>query len=235
MKRGILKFDTCIMDGHADTFRTIFKTQHGRVLYLLLEINGTDCTILDCFYIDRNQNKAGAERYNCKPSKLQTFQFKAEKLLSVVEKELDKKYYSVEFVPSEQDELSMEEYLQWKVEDERKKYSFLVMVGDGESYGGLPVRLRTRLKNRLHRSVYIELKYYKEGKGVVHQCYYYDRRYRRQDVKVTPPQLVSCFFPSSHKGILNLLNQEICCDFTHMVVTNEIDVDSNMTPLCGAL
>ena len=131
MKRGILKFDTCIMDGHADTFRTIFKTQHGRVLYLLLEINGSDCTILDCFYIDRNQNKAGEERYNCKPSKLQTFQFKAEKLLSVVEKELDKKYYSVEFVPSEQDELSMEEYLQWKVEDERKKYSFLVMVGDG--------------------------------------------------------------------------------------------------------
>lgn len=234
MKRGILKFDACTMDGHADTFRTIIKTQHGRTLFLLLEISGSDCTILDCFYIDRNQGKNGMDRYSSKPSKLRTFQFKTDQLLDIVEKELDKKYYSTEFAAGREG-LSTEQYLQWKIDSERKKYCFLIMVGDGESYDGLPVHLRTRLKNKLHRSVYVELKYYKEGKGVVCQCYYYDRKYRRQDIKVTPPQLISCFFPYSHQGILDLLNHEVCCDFTHIVITNEIDLESNMTPLCGAL
>lgn len=76
---------------------------------------------------------------------------------------------------------------------------------------------------------------YKNGNGVVQQCYYYDRRYRRQGRQVTPPQLISCFFPYSHQGILNLINHEICCDFTHMIVTDCIDLDSNTTPLCGAI
>lgn len=235
MKRGILKFDACTMDGHAGTFRTIINTQHGRTLFLLLETKDSDCTILDCFYVDRNQGKEGEARYSSKPSKLQTLQFKTDQLLSVIENELDKKYYSTEFVHAGQDGLTTDQYLRLKMQDERKKYCFLVMVGDGEHYDGLPVRLRTRLKNKLHRSVYVELKYYKEGKGVVQQCYYYDRKYRRQDARVTPPQLVSCFFPYSRQGILNLLNHEICCDFTHIVFTNEIDLDSNMTPLCGAL
>ena len=95
--------------------------------------------------------------------------------------------------------------------------------------------LRTRLKTKLHRSVYVELAYYKDGKGVVQQCYYYDREYRRQGIKITPPMLISCFFPYTKQGILNLLNHEICCDFTHIIVTDGIDVDANTTPLCGAV
>ena len=106
---------------------------------------------------------------------------------------------------------------------------------DGDSYNGLPTRLRTRLKNKLHRSVYVELAYYKDGKGVVNQCCYYDREYRRQDIKITPPMLISCFFPYTREGILSLLNHEICCDFTHMLVTEGLDLDSNTTPLCGAV
>lgn len=31
------------------------------------------------------------------------------------------------------------------------------------------------------------------------------------------------------------INHEICCDFTHIVVTDGIDLDSNHTPLCGAI
>ena len=52
---------------------------------------------------------------------------------------------------------------------------------------------------------------------------------------VTPPTLVSCFFPYTREGILALVNQEICCDFTHILVTDGIDLDSNTTPLCGAI
>lgn len=63
-----------------------------------------------------------------------------------------------------------------KLENAHKKYCFLIMVGDGDSYHGLPVHLRTRLKNKLHRSIYLELAYYKDGNGVVKRCHYYDRK-----------------------------------------------------------
>ena len=110
-----------------------------------------------------------------------------------------------------------------------------LMVGGGDSCNGLPVRLRTRLKTKLHRSVYVELAYCRDGQGVVRQCCYYDREYRRQGVRITPPMLVSCFFPYIPEGILNLLNHEICCDFTHMLVTDGLDLESNTAPLCGAI
>lgn len=158
-----------------------------------------------------------------------------EDLLVVIEAELDKKFYGVEFVETGQANLSLDEYLDFKASSSNRKYRFLIMVGDGDSYNGLPTLLRTRLKTKLHRSVYVELAYYKDGKGVVKQCCYYDRQYQRQGVKVTPPMLISCFFPYTQEGILNLLNHEICCDFTHIIVTGGIDIDSNTTPLCGAV
>lgn len=99
----------------------------------------------------------------------------------------------------------------------------------------LPMRLRTRLKTKLHRSVYVEPAYYGDGEGVVSQCFYYDQEYRRQGVKVTPPMLISCFFPYTTEGILDLLNHEICCDLTHMLVTEGLDLDASTAPLCGAI
>lgn len=233
MHKSILKLET--ITGCASKFRTIIKTRHGRVLFLSLEINGPSCSIRDCFYIDRNQGREGAARYNAKPKKLRTLQFPTENLLAVIETELDKKFYGAEFVETDQVELSLDEYLQFRAESAHKKYRFLIMVGDGDSYNGLPMRLRTRLKTKLHRAVYVELAYYKDGKGVVSQCYYYDREYRRQEVKITPPMLISCFFPYTKDGILDLLNHEICCDFTHMLVTVGLDLDSNTVPLCGAI
>lgn len=151
------------------------------------------------------------------------------------EAELDKKFYGVEFVETGQTNLSLDEYLDFNAGSSNRRYRFLIMVGDGDSCNGLPKRLRTRLKTKLHRSVYVELAYYKGGKGAVKECYYYDREYRRQGIKIMPPMLISCFFPYTKKGILDLLNHEICCDFTHMLVTEGLDLDSNTTPLCGAI
>lgn len=235
MKKSILKLEASRNNGYANAFRTIIKTQHGRLLFLSLEVNDSDCTITDCFYIDRNQGKDGAERYSSKPLKLQTFQCQADNLLSVIETELDKKFYGIEFSHTANADISLDQYLKSKSENALKKYRFLIMVGDGDIYNGLPMRLRTRLKNKLHRAIFVELAYYNNGNGVVKQCHYYDRKYKRQDIKVTPPLLTSCFFPYSHEGILNLLNHEICCDFSHMMVTDGIDLDSNTIPLCGAL
>ena len=235
MEKSILKLEAFAGNGLANTYRTIIKTQHGRVIFLSLEVNSDDCTITDCFYIDRNQGRTGAVRYSSKPLKLQTFQFPTDNLLLVIEAELDKKFYGMEFVRDNNADLPLDEYLQVKSSQADQKYRFLILVGEGDEYNGLPVRLRTRLKNKLHRSIYVELEYYKDCNGVVKQCHYYDRRYKREDIKVTPPQLLTCFFPYTKKDILNLLNHELCCNFTHIIVTGEIDLDSNKTPLCGAI
>ena len=197
-----------------------------RVLYLALLFNGTDCTITNCFC---------ADRYRSKPSKLQTLHCHADDLLNVIETELDKKFYDIELRQTDNASLSLGRNLHSKSESQHRKYRFLIMIGDREIHNGLPSCLRTRLKNKLHRSIFVELLYYKEGKGVVNQCYYYDRTYKRQGIKITPPMLTSCFFPYTQEGILNLLNHEICCDFNHMIVTDGINLDSSTAPLCGAI
>ncbi len=205
------------------------------MVFLSLKINETDCTITDCFYADRSQRCIGSKKYNVKPLKLHTFSFPMDKLLTVIEEELDKKFYGIEIIRDEDARLTLEDYLHKKLDSANKTYRFLIMVGDSKDPNGLPARLCTRLKNKLHRSVYLELAYYKDGQGVVKQCCYYDREYKRRGIKITPPQLISCFFTYSYEGILNLVNKEICCDFTHMIVTDGIDVETNTTPLCGAI
>lgn len=235
MQRSTLILDAYTDANHTDKFRTVIKTQHGRVIYLALLLNGTDCTVTDCFYTDRNQGRSGTDRYRSKPSKLRTLHCHINDLLHVIETELDKKFYDIEFRQTDSTSLTIDKYLQTKSESLHRKYRFLIMIGSGAIHNGLPSCLRTRLKNKLHHSIFIELQYYKDGKGVVNQCYYYDRKYKRQDIKVTPPLLTSCFFPYNQEGILNLLNHEICCDFTHMIVTDGIDLDSNTAPLCGAI
>ena len=235
MKPSILQLELVAGSNNATTHRTTFKTQHGRCVYLGLAITGEDCAITDCFYTDRNQGRTGLERYSSKPQKLQTHQFPLGELLSVIESELDKRFYGMELIQTDHATLSLDAYLEAKAEDASNKYRFLVMVGEGNAVDGLPSRLVTRMKNNLHRAIYVEIAYYRDGMGVVKQCHYYDRQYKRQDRRVMPPQLISCFFPYSHEGILNLFNQELWCSFTHVLVTDGIDLDSNTVPLCGAI
>lgn len=235
MDKSILKLSPCVNSISVNSYRTTFTTKHGRKLYLSLSIYDGQCTITDCFYIDRNQHRTGKKRYSSKPLKLRTCECSSDKLLEVIESELDKKFYGIEYNKDQSADLSTEEYIKAISNESFSKYRFLIFVGEGETYNGLPVRLRTRLKNLLHRSIYVDLSYYKNGQGVINQCCYYDRRYKRQDVKITPPQLISCFFPYTNEGILNLLNHEICCNFTHIIVTSGIDIDSNTTPLCEAV
>jgi len=222
-------------DDFENIFRAIFKTRHSRMVFLSLKVIGTDCIITDCFYADRSQLCIGSERYNIKPLKLKTYNFSLDKILTVIEAELDKKFYDMEFIQNEDSRLTLDEYLHKKTDLANKNYRFLIMVGDRKGDNTLPLHLRTRLKNKFHRSVYLELAYYKDGQGVVKHCCYYDRKYKRRGISITPPKLVSCFFPYSCKGILNLVNNEICCDFTHILVADGIDAESSTTPLCGAI
>lgn len=234
MDKSILNLEP-FSDAHANTYRTIFKTRHGRVLFLSVLITDEVCTITDCFYTDRNFSKLDGKYNSVKPKKLQTFQFPLSELISVIASELDKQFYGVEFVQSKYADLPTESYIEKRLKSANSKYKFLIMVGSGEIHNGLPFCLCTRLKNNLHRSIFLELSYYKDGTGLVKHCYYYDRQYKRKGIHIVPPMLISCFFPYTREGILNLLNHEICCDFTHMIITDGLDLDSNTTPLCGAL
>ena len=236
MNKSILKLEkVTTSQNHILQYRTVFKTKHGRVLYLSLTIRDTTCRVQDCFYCDRHGIDPGARRTARRPGKLKTLLFQREELLTVIQAELDKTFYGVEFVANDTATLPLREYLETKLHQMNPKYRFLILVGQGATYHGLPMHLRTRLKNKLHRAVYLELEYYKEGQGVIKQCRYYDRQYQHRAVPVAPPTLVSCFFPYTREGILTLVNQEICCDFTHMLVTEGIDLDSNTAPLCGAI
>lgn len=233
MKKSILKLE--IITGNSNAFRTVFKNNHGRELFLLIQIKDDFCNILECFYTDRNQGKTGSQRYSSKPKKLKTLQFPTDKLLSVISQKLDKNFYGLEFVTTELSELTLEEYIEAWYKSGSQPYRFLILVGEGEPKNGLPSKLRTRLKNKLHRSIYIELEHYKDDIGVVKHCCYYDRRYKREDVKITPPMLLKCFFPYTQEGIIELINSELCCDFNHIIVTDNIDIDNNTTTVCGSV
>lgn len=237
MEKKIIKLERVAGECPAAAFRTIIKTQHGRVLYLELQVSDDSCLITECFYTDRNQGKTGLDRRSAKPLKLQTLQFELDSLLSVLKTELDSNFYGVEFIETDTAELSVMEYVEERSNSENQKYRFLIMVGEGEPVNGIPSKLVTRIKNKLHRSIFVELAYYRDGMGVVKQCYYYDRIYKRQDVQITPPRLVSCFFRYEHGAILDLFNHELCCEVNHMIVISdkEIDIYKNRTPLCGCI
>ncbi len=231
MKKSILRLERA---GHSNVYRTIFKNRHGRLLFLQLTVNKELCTILECFYLDRSQGRAGDRSGSVRPRKLRSVRFPMTELLTVIGKELDKQFYGIEYTSSSAKETTEEYIDRWK-NCSSGKYHFLILSGDGGLYNGLQTRLRTRLKNKMHRSVYLELEYYKDGNGVVKECCCYDRKYRQSGKRVAPPTLLSCFFPYTKEAILNLINREICCEFTHMLIAEDIDVDANTTPLCGSI
>ncbi len=114
MKQSILQLERCTCTEYSDTYRTIFKTKHGRILYLELSAVGENYVIKDCFYVDRNQNRTDAERYSAKPQMLKTVKFHRDDLLFIIEDELDKKFYGVQLVHTDQAEFPLDQYLKVK-------------------------------------------------------------------------------------------------------------------------
>lgn len=238
MQRSTLILEAFGSGCSTKSYRSIFKNNHSRTIYLSVEVIGEKCVITDCFYTDRKQGKSETKCFSARPARLTTLNFSVSELLSVIERELDKMFFNVDFVENSTIEMSIEEYLAYHESCASTRYRFLIMEGSGNLISGLPSCLRTRLKNKLHRSVYIELAYYKDGKGVVKQCCYYDRSYLRKDISIIPPMLISCFFPYTREGIINLINDEICCNFTHIIVTDGIEginLDSDTIPICGCI
>ena len=211
-----------------EDFRALFKTRHGRLIYLQLSVSGKRCNIIECYYIDRT--KGG--KYYAAPKKLVTRSFPYDRLLAVISTELDRTFYGIE-VDNSCRSLSTDDFIDYQLKSLRRKYNFLIFVAEGEAVNGIPSVLRTRFKNRIHRAIYLELRHYKDNMGVVADCQYYDRNYKARQ-SVTPEALSSVFFDYTRDGILSLVNSELNTDFSDIIFTDNSCVDlTNEIALCG--
>ena len=208
-------------------YRTVIKTKHGRYIYL--EITKLDDMIFikKCYYIDREKNG----EYYSSPKKLTSLAFNEREILSIVASQLDRSYFGVEYTDAF-DELTTEDFIAAKFKELKSVHRFLILVGDGSIVNGLPEILTTRLANRIHRRIYMRITYYKDNIGTV-EAFYYDRAYKARS-RVTPQMLTSVFVEYNKKAIIDMVNSELNCDFTDIIIAdNSINIEDNKAALCG--
>ena len=114
----------------------------------------------------------------------------------------------------------------------QKNYNFLIFVGEGELVNGIPSVIKTRFKNRIHRSIYLEMQY-RNGKGVITDCHFYDRNYKERR-KMIPETLSTVFLEYNRQAILNIINNELNTSFSHIIFVTDGSLDlDNKVALCG--
>lgn len=218
MRRSILKFDRI----SGNTYHTIIKNNHGRKIYLKINRIGETITISNCFYIDRPVRNGS----RAIPQKWTTIKCNYNSLIDVLTAELDKYFYGIEFSEKETN-TSAEEYITHYLQSS-KKYKFLILV----EYDGV---LKTRLKNRVHRTIYLEIKQ-NCYRGLIQTCHYCDRRYKRNNQFITPFELKTIYFDYSIEKVLEIVNNELNCDFTDVIITKDtFNFEKNDIPICGSI
>lgn len=218
MKKSVLKLDKT----SENRYQTVFQNNHGRKIYLCLQYTGGNIAITDCFYTDRPE-RSGKKSV---PLRLKTFQCGRRDLLDVLANELDKRFFGIEFSDTE-NKMSPEEYIKLKNQS-KSKYKFLILINSGDTY-------KTRIKNRVHRSIYLEVS--RNGnRGIITDCHYYDRVYKRNNAHITPSRLTSITFDFSLDNILRIVNDELNCDFTDVIITKDsFGFDTMTLPICGSI
>ncbi len=218
MKRSVLKFDKV----SKNTYHTIIRNNHGRKIYLRINRLGDIITICDCFYIDRPMRNGR----NAIPQKQQTIRCRYDDLINVLAAEIDKLFYDIEFSDCKE-KLPTKEYINSYFQNQ-KKYKFLILVEkDGV--------LKTRLKNRVHRTIYLEIKQ-NGSQGLIQTCHYCDRRYKRNNQLITPSELKTIYFDYNTEKVLEIANNELNCNFTDVVITSDtFGFEKSDIPICGSI
>lgn len=128
--------------------------------------------------------------------------------------------------------LDTNEFIEKKLKEMKKGYKFLIFVGEGELVNGIPTVIKTRFKNRIHRSIYLEMQH-RNGRGVITDCHYYDRIYKEKK-QVIPETLSTVYFMYTRQAILNIINSELNASFTDIIFVTDgsLSIDKKM-PLCG--
>ena len=218
MRKSVLNFDKV----SESSYHTIFRNNHGRKIYFRINRIGETITISDCFYIDRPmRNGSGAI-----PQKWTTVKCNYGGLIDVLAGELDKHFYGIEFSDKETN-TSTEEYITQYMQNS-KKYKFLIFVEcDGV--------LKTRFKNRVHRNIYLEIRH-NGYRGLIHNCHYCDRRYKRNNQLISPFELKTIYFDYDIEKVLEIVNNELNCDFTDVIITKDtFSFEKSDIPICGSI
>ena len=210
-----------------NTLRAVIKNQHARLIFLELIRKDNNLKIAECYYVDRVRNG----KFYAVPQKLISKTFTYNELLTVIEHELNRKYYGIETINSLSD-LTTEEFICRKLREINQGYKFLIFIGKGDSINGIPSFIQTRFKNRIHRSIYLEMQY-RNNKGVITDCHYYDREYKARN-RVIPETLNAVYFEYNRQTILNIINNELNTAFTDIIFVTDgsLNIDNEM-PLCG--
>ena len=216
MNRSVLKLEKA-SDG---AFHAIFRNNHSRKLYLKITVSGEFVTIFDCFYVDRPMRNGR----KTVPLKQTTKKCKFKDLTGILAKEVGKQFYGIEFIDSER-KLSTDEYINSALQD-KEKFKFLIFV----EINGV---MKTRFKNRVHRTVFLEVKQ-SDDMGIITDCHYCDRRYKRTDKLITPSELHTIYFNFDIEKLLEIVNNELNCDFTDVIITKDsFGFEETNIPICG--
>ena len=195
MQKNILYLDK--KQGQA--YHAIFKNNHGRRLYIQLQINNNEIFISDCFYTDRPARNG----HHAVPCKFHTSHCTCDSLIDVFKNELDKTFFGIEFSDTE-NKLSTEEYIKLKTQV-KTKYKFLILVNDNNTYK-------------------------------ITDCHYSDRTYKQNNAYITPSGLTSITFDFSLYNILKIVNSELNCDFTDVIITQDsFGFNDSPLPICGSI
>ena len=189
-------------------WHTVFKTEHGRKIYLAISVNDDICTIEECYYLDRSVKKI--------PKCLTWESFAMDSLTEKIAAELDTTFSKIRFI----DELlGKEDLIEGALEGEKKKILLLLKKDN---------QLRTIFKNKYHRAIYLELAL--DGdRGCISECHYADERSGH-----IPHGLTSIYFPFSLKNVLRIVNDELEGGFSDVVIADEYTVALDR-PICGSI
>ncbi len=82
---------------------------------------------------------------------------------------------------------------------------------------------------------HLEMRYSGNGKGVIADCHYYDRKYKTRS-GVIPETLSTVFFNYNRQAILDICNNELNTAFTHIIFVTDgsLNID-NKAAICGHL
>ena len=222
--------------GTSSDHRCILKNQHGRKMYLELEVKAESFRISECWYIDRNIGKTGDKRKSAKPLLWQTKELDSniEKLKNVFVEELNMTpFLEIGFVENEDTIfLTTEEFISQYTADD--KYRFLILVQKKTEKG---VVLETVIKNKVHRRIYVNLSLQKEKDAkILEGCYYSDRRNKLNERKM-PETLVN----GNTKGLqredlIQWFNEQLTCDFNAVLFVSPEDIKlDKRKAICGTL
>lgn len=208
MKNKVLSF----YKSENGQYMSIFRSTHGRIIYLSIIPIGELVAIADCEYIDRYKPS--------RPKKLRTRACELAKLTDVIRAELDRHFESVELYS---DTVISKEYLIDTFLGSRKK-RILITIAEGD-------KLKTIFKSKYRREIYLEITL-NSDQATITQCHYVDKR--AKGLKIPPQGIVTVNFTFSLEKLLEIVNSELEGGFTDVLISNAHTLTLDR-PICGSI